>query len=238
MILLQDRIDELKKLEESINYSFKDKSLLNSAFIHTSYTNENTHLKGKSNERLEFLGDAVLETVYSEILYKKLTDQNEGYLTKLRSQLVCEASFSEFSDKLNLASYLLLGKGEEKTGGRSKNSIKADVFEAFIGALYLDAGYQVVYTFIYEQVKDTVSHAKTSKRQVNDYKSMLQEYLHKYKNVNCQYKLTCETGPAHNKVFCMDVYKDSKKIGSGKGRNKKLAEQMAAKNALENLGLL
>lgn len=235
MLLDENRLKELNILEKVINYEFKNKKLLNSAFIHTSYTNENPSLLGKSNERLEFLGDAVLEIVFSEILFKNFLKKDEGFLTKLRANLVCEPSFSALADEIDLSNYLLLGKGEEKTGGRDKTSLKADAFEAFNGALYLDGGYEQVYSFIYDLIIDKLENSNIIRESLNDYKSMLQEYLHKHKNINCTYVLTKEQGPSHDKEFFMDAYIGDRRIGSGKGRNKKLAEQMAAKDALENL---
>lgn len=238
MNILENRYKEMEVLEADINHKFSDKKLMNSAFIHTSYTNEHSSYKGKSNERLEFLGDAVLEIVYSEILYKKFPYKDEGYLTKLRSNMVCEESFANLSDKLSLSKFLLLGKGEEKTGGREKDSIKADLFEAFCGAFYLDAGYDKVYDFIYGLIKNRLDDDENYIKLVNDYKSMLQEHLHKYKNINSTYKLIKEEGPAHNKKFYMEVYQENKKIGAGMGKNKKEAEQMAAKDALGKLGII
>lgn len=233
-----NRLIELSKLESSINYEFKDKNLLNNAFIHSSYTNEHTYLQGKNNERLEFLGDAVLELVFSEIIYKHFKTFDEGVLTKIRASLVCEKSFSELSDKINLSNYLLLGKGEEKTGGRDKDSIKADVFEAFNGALYIDTDYTFVYNFIYDLVKDKLSHIDKVRGDVNDFKSMLQEYLHKYKNINCTYEMIKEEGLSHCKKFYINVKAGNKVLGSGKGKNKKIAEQMAAKDALEKMDVI
>lgn len=238
MIIDNDRELALKEFQEKILYKYKNIDLLNLAFIHSSYTNEHPSLKGKSNERLEFLGDAVLEMVFSEILFKNFLPKQEGYLTKLRANLVCEASFAEFSDKINLSKYLLLGKGEEKTGGRDKASLKADAFEAFNGSLYLDAGYDKVYNFIYDLIKEKIFEVKENLENVNDYKSMLQEHLHKYKNINLVYKLVKEEGPSHDKTFFMEVYHGKKLIGAGNGKNKKIAEQNAAKNALEKLRVI
>lgn len=233
-----NRLIELSKLESSINYEFKDKNLLNNAFIHTSYSNEHTNLHGKSNERLEFLGDAVLELIFSEIIYKYFKKVDEGVLTKIRANLVCEKSFSEFSDKINLSDYLLLGKGEEKTGGRHKDSIKADAFEAFNGALYIDSDYTFVYNFIYDLIEDKLFNIDTIKGYVNDFKSMLQEHLHKYKNINCTYELIKEEGLSHCKKFYVNVKSGNKVLGAGEGKNKKLAEQMAAKDALEKMDVI
>lgn len=234
----EDRIAKLNKLEKKLNYKFNDINLLNLAFIHTSYTNEHSDFKNKSNERLEFLGDAVCELAFSEILFKNFKPKQEGFLTKVRANLVCEKSFSELADHLELSEFLLLGKGEEKTGGRDKPSIKSDAFEAVMGALYLDGGYDVVFNFIYNLIIDKVKELKIQKESVNDYKSMLQEYLHKKNKSNITYKLVNEIGPSHNKLFYFEFYIDDKKISEGNGKNKKIAEQMAAKNALEKLGVL
>lgn len=238
MNIIKDRYKKMEVLEADINHKFSDKKLMDSAFIHTSYTNEHSSYKGKSNERLEFLGDAVLEIIYSEILFKRFPHKDEGYLTKLRSNMVCEEAFACLADKISLPKFLLLGRGEEKTGGREKNSLKADLFEAFCGAFYLDAGYSKVYNFIYGLIKDRLDSDKNYTKLVNDYKSMLQEHLHKYKNINSSYKLIKEEGPAHDKMFYMEVYQENKKIGSGMGKNKKEAEQMAAKDALGKLGII
>ncbi|MFM1514967.1 ribonuclease III [Helcococcus ovis] len=236
--MTRDRIAKLDKLEKKINYKFNDINLLNLAFIHTSYTNEHPNYKNKSNERLEFLGDAVCELAFSEILYKNFKPKQEGFLTKVRANLVCEKSFSEFADQLGLAEFLLLGKGEEKTGGREKPSIKSDAFEAVMGALYLDGGYDVVFDLIYNLIIDKVKELKIQKESVNDYKSMLQEYLHKKNKSNIVYRLVNEIGPSHDKLFYFELYIEDKMISEGKGKNKKIAEQMAAKTALEKIGVL
>lgn len=233
------RFIDLDKLQENIKYKFKNLELLKLAFIHTSYSNENLSIKGKNNERLEFLGDAVLELVFSEIIYKNFSLCTEGKLTKIRSNLVCENSFSRMADKLDLPKYLLLGKGEEKTGGREKPSIKADLFEAFNGALYLDSDYQTVYEFIYDLIKELIDEIKDKKNDdISDYKTQLQEYLHKRKNVNCVYELCKEVGPSHDKIFYVNVKISNKIIGFGTGKSKKLAEQSAAQNALEKFNVI
>lgn len=233
-----ERIESLSILENKINYIFNDKNLLNNAFVHKSYTNENSSLRGKSNERLEFLGDAVLELVYTKILYSRYKNKDEGYLTKLRANLVCEKSFSEIADILELPNYLLLGKGEELTGGREKPSIKADLFEAFIGALYQDAGFDFIYNFILGQISDRLDEIGSNGNSITDYKSYLQELIHKKYNVNCIYVLSNESGPSHDKEFIVDVFVEERKIGSGIGKNKKQAQQMAAKDALVNLNVI
>lgn len=238
MTISVERQAQLDELQENIKYKFNDVNLLNLALVHTSYSNEHSEYKNKNNERLEFLGDAVLELVFSEILFKTFKPKQEGYLTKLRANLVCESSFSELSDAIDLSKYLLLGNGEEKTGGRTKDSLKADAFEAFNGAMYLDAGYELVYDFIYDLIKDKIVVEYKNLTNVNDYKSMLQEYLHKYKNINLLYKLVKEEGPSHNKVFYIEAYNGKKLIGVGQGKNKKHAEQMAAHDALKKLRVI
>lgn len=238
MNISEQRINELGEFEKLLGYEFMDKSLLNQAFIHSSYANENEKFKNYFNERLEFLGDAVLELVFTEILYKNFSHKDEGYLTKLRSKLVCEKSFSCIADELHLSKYLLLGKGEEATGGRDRSSIKADTFEALSGAIYLDSGYKSIYSLVEENFNHIVQDQRTNHNGFVDYKSRLQEYLHKNKIYEFKYILCKEEGLPHDKTFYIDVYVNSRKISSGKGKNKKEAEQSAAKKALEFYGVL
>lgn len=232
------RLNNLVELEKRMNYEFMNKSLLDQALVHSSYSNENSSYKNKHNERLEFLGDAVLELVFSELLYKNFSNNNEGYLTKVRAKLVCEQSFSNLADYFNLASYLLLGKGEEATGGREKPSIKADAFEAVCGAIYLDGGFQAVKKLIEPLFLLLSKDIKESKEVFIDYKSILQEYLHKKGKTEFKYILYKEEGLAHKKTFYMDVYLSSTLIGRGQGTNKKKAEQNAAKDALIKFGVI
>lgn len=238
--MLNDKSRELLllELENKIGYKFVNKGLLNQALVHSSYSNENKDYKNKHNERLEFLGDAVLELVFSEFLFKDYRPQNEGFLTKFRSRLVCEKSFAKVADHFDLSDYLLLGKGEEITGGRSKDSIKADTFEALCGAMYLDGGFEVVKKFINPLLGYLINDLDDPKESFIDYKSILQEYFHKQKETEFKYILCKEEGLAHNKTFYMDVYLNSKSVGSGKGKNKKQAEQAAARDALLRYGVI
>lgn len=238
MILDNERLIELSEFEKKIGYEFKNKSLLSQAFVHKSYSNENNSYKNKNNERLEFLGDAVLELVFSKILYKKYKNSDEGFLTKKRSQLVCEKSFSKLSESLGIPDLLWLGKGEEKTGGRHKESIMADSLESFCGALYIDSGFEEVFNFIFIRFEELENNIVESQNNFLDYKTLFQEYIHKNKKGEFKYILNNYKGPAHDRTFYMDVYLNSKFIGTGEGKNKKDAEQKAAKSALINLGEL
>lgn len=202
------------------------KSLYEKAFTHTSYANENDT---ESYERLEYLGDAVLELIMSEYLYKN-TEYKEGDMTKLRSHYVCENALYEYSIRLGLNDYLLLGKGEEESGGRNRKAIVADIFEAFIGAMYLDQGLEFVKKFIYTNVIPLIE-----KNEINffsDYKSILQEFVQTDKR-SLEYTVVNEEGPAHNKTFEVIVKIDDIVYGKGIAHSKKEAEQEAAKDALK-----
>ena len=214
---------------EKFNINTNHKSLYNEAFTHTSYANEN---ECDSYERLEYLGDAVLELIMSEYLYKN-TEYEEGAMTKLRSHYVCENALYEYSMRLGLNEFVLLGHGEEASGGRTRKAIIADIFEAFIGAMFLDQGLPFVKQFIYENIIPLIE-----KKQVDffsDYKSILQEYVQTDRR-SLSYEVINEEGPSHNKVFTVEVRLNSNTIGTGTGKNKKQAEQMAAKQALELMG--
>ncbi|MDO5026290.1 MAG: ribonuclease III [Tissierellia bacterium] len=231
-------INGLEKLQENLSYVFKDKSLLIRALVHSSYSNENPKYKNKHNERLEFLGDAVLELVFSELLFRKFSHVDEGTLTKYRAKLVCEKSFSNLSEHFLIPENLILGKGEEATGGRNKDSLKADAFEAMCGAIYLDGGLEVVQKIIASSLPLILAELEDHKEVFIDYKTRLQEFLQKKKKSEFKYILCKEDGKSHDKTFYMDVYLNSKLIGSGHGKSKKQAEQMAAKDALKRFGVL
>jgi ribonuclease III len=221
------------ELQQKIGVQFQNESLLKQAFTHSSYVNEHRKKPYEDNERLEFLGDAVLELTISQYLFKKHPTMNEGDLTKLRAAIVCEPSLVNFANDLSFGRYVLLGKGEEMTGGRERPALLADVFEAFIGALYLDRGLQTVVSFledfIYPQITDgAFSH-------VMDYKSQLQEVIQRDRNGLIEYKIVDEKGPAHNREFVSKVYLNDDLLGTGIGRSKKEAEQKAAQQALEGL---
>lgn len=224
---------DLLAFEQEIHYSFKNKSLLKQALTHSSYANEGKkHLQ--NNERLEFLGDSVLSIVVAEHLFRNFKHIPEGELTRLRASLVCEQALFEFSQKIHLGDYLLLGKGEENTGGRERPSIVSDAFEAVIAAVFLDGGMEeakrYVLSFIPENLTPEMAHS------LADYKTALQEIIQQNREEKVEYVLTSESGPDHNKTFEVEVRLNSNVIGSGKGKSKKQAEQNAAKEALVLMG--
>lgn len=223
----------MKNLEEKLGYKFKNINLLENALTHSSYANE-VRDGTSSNERLEFLGDSVLSIIVSEFIYKKFANQPEGELTKLRASLVCEKSLCGFSRELELGKYLRLGKGEEKGGGRNRDSILADAFEAVLAAMYLDGGFQVAKNHVLRFVKEEIEH--TDDEVFKDYKTLLQEIIQRNPEESVAYFLTGESGPDHNKLFTVEVRLNSNVIGKGEGRSKKQAEQMAAKQALSLMG--
>ncbi|NLT10609.1 MAG: ribonuclease III [Ruminococcus sp.] len=225
-------MESIEKLEKTIGYTFKDKQLIHQALSHSSYANEKKHFGG-SNERLEFLGDSVLSIVVSDYLYKNL-NVAEGELTKLRASLVCEKSLHIFAQQIELGNYLLLGKGEENTGGRERPSILADAFEAVIAAIYLDGGIEAAAKHILRFMPDDIK--LTQKPVFSDFKTVLQEIVQKNPEEKVEYVLIGEEGPDHNKRFVVEVRLNSQVIGNGKGRSKKEAEQFAAREALELMG--
>ncbi len=222
-------IKDLKELESYFNLKFNDFNLLKRAMMHSSYANEHNT---KSNERLEFVGDAVLDLAVAKFLFERL-DQAEGVLTKKRAQEVCEGSLYEYAKSFNLGDYLLLGKGEEMSGGREKPALLADAFEALLGAIYIDKGFLETYKVLNKIVFPTI--IKNLDTEDNDYKSKLQELVQSDKRT-LEYKIISETGPAHNRLFKSRVYMDQNIImGEGTGRSKKEAEQNAAKATLKKL---
>ena len=223
----------MKPLEENLRYEFKNKKLLINALTHSSYANE-ARDGVSSNERLEFLGDSVLSIVVSEYIYKEFNNLPEGELTKLRASLVCEKSLCQFSRELELGKYLRLGKGEDKGGGREWDSILADAFEAVLAAMYLDGGFNVAKNHVMRFIKNELKH--TDDEVFKDYKTALQEIIQKNPEESVTYILTKETGPDHDKVFEVEVRLNSNTIGKGIGKNKKQAEQSAAKEALRLMG--
>jgi len=224
----------MKGIESKIGYTFKDKSVLSLALTHSSYANESK--KNKShNERLEFLGDSVLSIIVSKYLYNNYPDMPEGELSKTRAALVCEKSLAAFARKIDLGNYLLLGKGEDQNGGRDRESILADAFEAVIASLYLDGGFEPAQKFVLSFIKNQITDIKSNTSFV-DYKTELQEIIQQNKEEKVEYVLVEESGPAHNKFFCVEVHLNSNVIGRGQGKSKKIAEQLAAKEALELMG--
>lgn len=220
-------------LQERFGLVFSDQGLLDTAFTHTSYANEHRLLKVSHNERLEFLGDAVLQLVISRYLYQKYPKKPEGELSKLRATIVREESLADFSRRCGFDRYVKLGKGEEKTGGRQRAAILADLFEAFLGALLLDKGIETVEAFLEEVVIAQVEQGNYA--QVTDHKTALQEVLQVSGDVAISYQVVDETGPAHDKLFVVAVSVDGQQLAQGQGKSKKLAEQAAAKGALTAL---
>lgn len=220
-------------LKDSFDITFADRNLLETAFTHTSYANEHRLLNISHNERLEFLGDAVLQLIISEYLFEKYPNKAEGDMSKQRSMIVREESLAGFSRFCTFDNYIKLGKGEEKSGGRNRDTILGDLFEAFLGALLLDKGVEKVRKFLYQVMIPQVE--KGTFEQVMDYKTNLQELLQSQGDIIIDYQVISEEGPAHDKVFEVAVLSNEKTLSQGKGKSKKLAEQAAAKNALEQL---
>ncbi|XCY66105.1 ribonuclease III [Streptococcus iniae] len=220
-------------LEASFQIRFSNKSLLETAFTHTSYANEHRLLNISHNERLEFLGDAVLQLIISEYLFAKYPKKAEGDLSKLRSMIVREESLAGFSRFCSFDTYIKLGKGEEKSGGRNRDTILGDLFEAFLGALLLDKGVDEVRRFLNQVMIPQVEQGKFER--VKDYKTSLQEILQIQGDILIDYQVVKESDPAHAKEFEVAVYANNEFISQGLGKSKKLAEQDAAKNALSQL---
>ena len=222
-----------KILKEKFDISFKNEALLMEAMTHSSYANEHKEMKGIYNERIEFLGDAVLELTISDWLFRQFPHFQEGQLTKLRAQIVCEDSLSLLAKECSLNEYLLLGKGETLSGGCEKPAILCDVFEAFIGALYLDKGVNEVQRFLNLVVIPKIKNGRYEL--ITDFKTELQEYLQQNGPVHIRYELVKEEGPSHDKIFTVQLIVDGKKYKTASGKTKKAAEQMAAKLTMEEL---
>ncbi|NIP32262.1 MAG: ribonuclease III [Candidatus Dadabacteria bacterium] len=217
-------------IEEKLQYKFKDNNLLKTALTHSSYANE---YSVESNERLEFLGDSILGCVVSKILYQKFPDSSEGELSKIKGAIVSRSNFAKYALDLKLNEQILLGKGEESTGGKERDSNLSGAFEAVIGAIYLDAGYRKSYQIISKLVKSTISN----KEFFSDNKTKLQEITQKKFKQIPKYNIIREEGPPHNKIFFVEVKVSSEILGNGIGKNKKEAEQSAAKEALNRLSM-
>lgn len=218
--------------EEKIGYEFTDRTLLTQAVTHSSYTKEHDLPRIKCNERLEFLGDAFFDAIIGEELFKRMPDTEEGYLTKIRSLVVCEDSLEQIGKELGIGRMLLLGHGEEHTGGRSRKSIVADAMEAVIGALFIDCGYDTTREIVIRLFGSRLQAAMEGKLH-SDYKSELQEMVQSRDPAKIEYVLTKEEGPDHNKTFYVDVKVGGVVFGSGKGSSKKEAQQHAARQAVE-----
>lgn len=231
-----ERIKELPHpsiLEDTIKYHFNNKKLLETALTHSSYANEMKE-KTEYNERLEFLGDAVLSIIVSDYIFANFKHLPEGKLTKLRASLVCEKSLCNFSKEMDLGAFLRLGHGEELSGGRERPSILADAFEALLAAIYLDGGMAPAKKHVLSFVKKTL--AGEEEISFRDYKTALQEIIQQNPEEKLTYVLSGETGPDHDKHFVVEVRLNSNVIGVGEGKSKKDAEQAAAKEALELMG--
>ena len=220
-------MEELSGLEERIGYTFKNKALLMQAVTHSSFANEQRINKKPHYERLEFLGDAVLEMVVSAYIYKHYPDRREGEMTRMRAAMVCETALAYCAEDLELGRYLILGRGEEAMGGRYRESIIADVMEALIGAIYLDGGIRKVTAIIEQFILSDLEH----KQVFYDSKSILQEWSQQ-RGSQLVYEVIGEEGPDHDKLFKVAVSVDGARLGEGEGRNKKAAEQKAAYAAL------
>ena len=223
---------DFKKLEQAIGYTFGDRSYLRRAMTHSSYSGGKNN---GSNERLEFLGDSVLQLTVSRYLFLNMSEEPEGGLTKLRASIVCENSLHRFAKRIGLGEYILLGKGEELTGGRDRRSILADAFEALIAAVYLDGGMEQAEKFVMSFMP-SIEALKSGKVKLGDYKTILQEIIQQNPEEHIAYEVTDEEGEAHRRVFYANVLLNGQKIGSGKGLSKKEAEQAAAKEAIGLMG--
>ena len=234
----QDRLERekymeytLNKLEKRIGYSFQDKKLLEHAMIHSSYANEHHLGKLGCNERLEFLGDAVLEVVSSDFLFRTFPEMPEGDMTKTRASLVCEPTLAFCAQEIDLGGFLLLGKGEDATGGRGRDSVVSDAMEALIGAIYLDGGFANAKEFIHRFILKDLENKKL----FFDSKTILQEIVQENGTQPVEYILTKEEGPDHNKNFTVEARVNGKVMGQGSGHTKKAAEQAAAYQAIRVL---
>ncbi len=225
---------KLKKLEESIGYEFENKDLLLTALTHKSYTYESSGRVDYDNEKLEFLGDSVLSLVVSDLIYKKNHDFSEGQLSKLRASLINEYSLNNIAQTLNLGDYLFLGKGEEQTGGRMKSSLLSNAYEAILAAIYMDKGFETAYKIIKEHFNESIFTISPTKLN-RDYKSQVQERIHKIHKSNPNYRIVRKRGPDHQQVFEVELVVGKKRISMGKGSSKKEAEQDAAEKGLKIL---
>ncbi|MCR5210425.1 MAG: ribonuclease III [Lachnospiraceae bacterium] len=221
----------VKLIEDRIGYCFKDKNFIKEALTHSSFANERKINKLSCNERLEYLGDAVLELVSSDHIFRNYPSMPEGRMSKFRASLVCEEALAQCAERIGLGTLIFLGKGEEQSGGREKPSVTSDAFEALIGALYMDGGLDTARNFIMEHVlKNAEEHLVTA-----DPKSALQEKVQGMGHETIEYRVVSETGPEHDKSYSVELLIGGKVSGSGTGRSKKLAEKEAALEALRRL---
>ncbi len=224
-------LKDLSQLEKEIGYTFQHQEMLIHALTHSSYTNDRKMAKSKCNERLEFLGDAILEMISSEYLYLNYPEKAEGELTKLRAGLVSEKPLAAVAEQIGLGKYLFLGHGEERTGGRTRDSVTSDAVEALLGAIYLDGGMEPAKKFVLSFILNDIEN----KQLFYDSKTVLQELIQKYHKGNLKYDIIKEEGPDHDKCYGVNAVIDDKVIGYGEGRTKKAAQQEAAYNAIKLL---
>ena len=222
----------IKDLEQAIHYQFHNISLLQNALTHSSYANERWHNSLLSNERLEFLGDSILGMLVAEYLFKNFPDRPEGDLTRMRADMVCEKTLAAVANRIGLGQHLMLGHGEEQSGGRSRDSILADAMESVIAACFLDGGMEAALAFIKRFI---LTEVPVTRLHNVDYKTKLQELVQQKKNQSLSYELTGESGPDHDKKFDVEVSLNGKVVGTGTGSSKKRAEQDAARDAIQAL---
>lgn len=221
----------LEKLQQLLEYGWRDRSLLHRALVHSSFTYESREREECNNERLEFLGDAVLQLVVSEHYYRLFREKTEGELSKMRALTVCETSLARVARRLDLGEFILLGRGEERTGGRERASLLADAFEALLGSIYLDAGLEEARRVALHQLTGVMDEV-ISGQALRDFKSELQELLQRESTEPVSYVILKETGPDHDKEFTAAAIHRGRKLGEGRGKSKKEAEQQAARMAL------
>lgn len=220
------------QLELKIGYEFRDPSLLKKAVTHSSYIKENGE-GNKSNERLEFLGDAFFDAIIGEELYKIFPQKEEGFLSRVRASLVCEKSLAKAARRLELGQHILMGNGEEKSGGRDRESILADTMEAIIGAIYLDGGFEAVKVSVLDIFREAIEDTRNGKFIITDYKTALQEKLQRDGITDIKYVLIDENGPDHDKTFKVRLVVNGESMSTGEGKSKKQAEQRAAEAMIE-----
>lgn len=230
-------MEKILELQAKLKYIFNNPKLLKMALTHKSYAYEQTNPNyDMYNERIEFLGDAILEHIISDVLFSQVPELAEGEMTKKRAAIVCEASLSRALKRINGHEYIYLGKCEQNSNGKMKDAIVADAFEAILGAIYLDGGYEIARDICLELLDKEIKTVLAGGNLNTDYKTQLQEILQKNGTVRIEYKLQKQEGPEHDKVFTIDLFFNGKKIGEGKGRSKKQAEQEAAHYAILNGG--
>ncbi|MGN1013403.1 MAG: ribonuclease III [Clostridia bacterium] len=229
--------DKILNLEAKLKYVFNNPKLLKMALTHKSYAYEQSSPDyDMYNERIEFLGDAILEHVISDLLFSQKPELAEGEMTKKRAAIVCEASLSRALRRINGHEYIYLGKCEQNSNGKMKDAIVADAFEAILGAIYIDGGYEIARDICLELLDEEIKIVLSGGNLNTDYKTQLQEILQRHGTVKIEYKLQKEEGPEHDKLFTIDLFFNGKKIGEGQGKSKKQAEQEAAHYAILNGG--